>query len=138
LRQKKQPRARIILPPVDKGKLTVAFAGASQLLRRQWDALNLLFVDLNRPRGLCDLIPDLADAAATAFTVMVYLEIAKLHDPLESMGQPSKRNLVLRRVIDEIAPPTGTPERDKIEAEYMRIQPTVEKIKQWRNATVVC
>jgi hypothetical protein len=129
--RKKQRKPQTIPPPVDKVRLTLAFAGAVQVLRRQWDSLYFLFVaNKDRRRALAHFAPNLSDAAALAFTVMVYMDIAKLHDPVITMNQPNKRNLVLRRVIDEIAPPAGTAERVAIELEFAKIQPTVEKIKE--------
>jgi hypothetical protein len=122
-------------PPVDKIKLAIAYVGAVDLLRRQWESLYYLFIgDQITHRWIKTAIPALADSVGLSLTVMVYLEIAKLHDPATSMNRPDKRNLVLRRVIDELAPPTGTPARSRIEDEYLKLQPTAAKIKDWRNS----
>jgi hypothetical protein len=120
------------MTPLIRTEATIAFAGAVQVIRRQFDALYLLFEE-NRVPGLIETAPWLSDSAALAFTVMVYMGIVKLFDPEESLNSSRKRNLVLRWVIDEVGGERGTKEREALEAEYRKLEPLVVKLKEWRN-----
>jgi hypothetical protein len=129
MNKSKQKPAR---KPPDKNEMLLAFASSMQLMRRQWNALELLFVDSVQRGKLYAFAPRLCDAIHTALTVTLYLEIVKLHDPLFSNNDVNKSNLVLRRVIDEVAPPVGSRERAAIESDYDKMQPTIKKLKDWR------
>src|SRR5205823_1948058 len=102
-------------------------------LRRDWDALANLFMDAKRRAYLYKAFPHLADAISTQLTISVYMGIAQLFDSPETFNDPKKANLVLRRVIDDLAPAAGTAERKSIEADYSAMEPTVKLIKKWRN-----
>lgn len=121
-------------PPVyDKQKMFDFFLASVAKLRRDWDALANLFMDAKRRAYLTKNVPVLGDCISTLLTVSVYMEIAQLFDPLMTFNDHRKSNLVLRRVIDDMAPPVGTAERTQIEADYMAMESTVKLIKEWRN-----
>ncbi len=102
-------------------------------LRRDWDALSHLFMDAKRRAYLKSHLPNLEDRISTLLTVSVYMGIACLFDSPMTFNDPGKSNLILRRVIDDLAPPKGTPERARIEADHLAMKPTVKLIKDWRN-----
>ena len=121
--------------PVDATQLVLGFVSAVGVIRQSWETWHRLFMDDNRCRfDLQANAPTLAETINLSLTITLYMLIAQLNDPEISMNDPHKRNLVLRRVLDSVAPPKGTLARDRIEAHYARMQPTLEKLKQWRNA----
>jgi len=130
---KKQSRSILVPAPYDKTKMAAAFAISVGHIRRQWDALHYLFRVPATKQSLIKITPALSDIIATSLTVTVYILITQLYDPPISMKDPTKRNLVLQRVLDELAPAKGTPERAKIDAEFERVKPTFDKLKIWRN-----
>lgn len=121
-------------PPVyDKRKMFNFFRAALIRMLTDWDAFRHLFLIIDRNSYLQQQVPHLKDSVSTQLTVAVYMAIAQLFDPLATFNDPKHSNLVLRRVIDDLAPARGTPERNEIEGHYKAMQPTVEKIRKWRN-----
>jgi hypothetical protein len=103
-------------------------------LCRDWEAFANCFMDKNRREYLQSTLPALADCISTVLTTSVYMKLAQFFDPMETFNDYAKSNLVLRRVIDDIAPPAGTPERHQIEADYDAMEPTIKLIRQRRNS----
>jgi hypothetical protein len=121
-------------PPVyDKRKMFNFYRAALIRMLTDWDAFRHLFLINDRNSYLKQHAPRLKDSVSTQLTIAVYMGIAQLFDPLATFNNPKHSNLVLRRVIDDLAPPTGTLGRNEIESHYKAMQPTVEKIKNWRN-----
>lgn len=128
---------RTVTPPpaaYDKKKMFGFFWATVRNIRRDWDAVSCLFGDPKRREFLQKSFPAFADSIGTHLTISVYMGLAQLFDPPESFGDPNKRNLVLRRVIDDVAPPIGSPERTQIENDYKAMEPLVKRLKDWRNA----
>src|SRR5438128_812904 len=92
-------------PPVyDKRKMFDFYRASVATLRQDWDALAQLFMDGTRRAYLDQAVPTLADRVSTLLTVSVYMGVAQFFDPLMTFNHHSKSNLVLRRVIDDLAP----------------------------------
>lgn len=129
----KQPLPKGTPVSYDKAKLFDTFLAYANILCRHWDALYNLYLIPGRLKFWESFTPYLTDCINTAITASVYLDIAKLNDRVISQNHHGKANLVLRRVIEDLAPSVGTPERNAVEAEYARLLPTVEKLKEWRD-----
>src|SRR5258708_7250308 len=120
-------------PAYDKGKMFDFYRASVATIRRDWDAFSHFYLDGKRREYLNREVPTLADCVSTSLTVSIYMGLAQLFDPLMTFNQPSKSNLVLRRVIDDMAPPAGTPERAQIDADFVAMGPTIKLVKDWRN-----
>jgi hypothetical protein len=120
-------------PVYDKRKMFNFFRAALIRMLTDWDVFRHLFLITDRNSYLQQHAPCLKDSVSTQLTIAVYMGIAQLFDPLATFNDPKHSNLVLRRVIDDLAPAAGTPERNEIEGHYRAMQPTVEKIRKWRN-----
>src|SRR5258706_11532254 len=131
----KKAKAAKAVKSYSKTKLALGFFASAGMIRKQWDSFHHLFLaNAQRTKAIDALAPELCDAINTALTVIVYQLLAQLNDPVISNNNPQRRNLVLRRVIDEIAPPAGTAQRKKIDADYQAMLTTLDKLKRWRNA----
>jgi hypothetical protein len=112
-------------PTYDHGRLLDAYISLMEDLRQMWAATVEVFntdhdnLGAVRRRDIINMVaPRLFDCFAQACNLTVLSGIAAMLDPPHSTGNLSKANLVLRRVIDDLAPPEGTPERAAIEKGY--------------------
>jgi AbiU2 len=126
----------------DKDQLFEAYVSIMAFQRRLWETTFDVF--LKNPPGhivnamtrgdVLDIVaPNLFDVLTHACILTACSNIASLLDPRSSQKDPSKMNLVMRRVVDDLAPPIGTPERAAIEADLGRVDNLAKPILLSRN-----
>jgi hypothetical protein len=130
---KSKHKAKGTSPAYDKQKMFVFYRASVADILRDWDTLSGVFLNHARAAYLKKHFPVLEDRMSLLFTTSVYMGVAQLFDPLTTFNDHTKSNLVLRRVIDDLAPPVGSSQRKQIDADYVAMQPTVQLIKEWRN-----
>jgi hypothetical protein len=111
--------------------------------RRVWEAClemfhkpageNPLSPRMTRMDVMSIVAPDLFGALRDACVLAVNSGIACLLDPENSMKKPDKQNLVLSRVVRELGPPLGTPERSAVDADLAELQSLAEPVRVSRN-----
>jgi hypothetical protein len=127
----KQPK---IPPSYRPAELLNAFLDLMAFQKHMWDvARDVFLANPRQPRMRLTVQVTRADLMQlTAVNLFDYLEyatvltvlmgVASFLDKVHMGTDQSKANLVLRRVVNDLAPPVGTPERLKIEADLARAE----------------
>lgn len=130
-------------PPYDKYKLLDAYIRIVTFQRRVWEASVEMFHKpaaesplaprMTRMQVMHIVAPDLFSVLRDVCVLTVDAGIACLLDPEISMNDPTKPNLVLSRVIADLAPPHGTPARAAVDAAYDELKKLADPIRTSRN-----
>ena len=129
-------------PAYSKARMFDAYISIVQFQFRAWQSTLELF--LKNPMNIGSLVMtrndmmrlvagELFDALYDASVLNVYSGLAGLLDKEYSLNDQSRANLVLRRVIDDIGPTLGTPERSAVENDFAMLKRLADPITQSRN-----
>jgi hypothetical protein len=120
-------------PSHDKTKLLVAFTVAVDTIRGIWEVFDELFlVSQKRSEVMRHFAQHTVSCVEGSLKTFLYMAIAQLNDPAETLNDPAKANLVLARVIDDLAPAPGTADRDAIDVDCATFRASAYPITKWR------